>query len=271
LLRNITTNATLCGTGFQGNSDVYGLGIRIGIYLQWASSLIANQTMMDGRRGLAQANLLFLLAICIAVMVMTFRDPCDFSIEIIIMYYMFFGSYFCVFCWPNIYTKKSQVKWTGPTLTRVILMTLYLIMLCHASWFWTRGYDVGFARSPCGTYHFAFGKIDASYFIAIRVFLAVMAISGAVEIAIILPVFTMVFAEDFGQSIKGSDIYRGLFPKSGYEALPTTEAPTAKHTNRLVATLSRWRSKVRERYYDRVTRGLGLFREPVILSKSQRR
>ena len=30
------------GCGFVGNSDVYGLGIRIGLYSQWLSTIISN-------------------------------------------------------------------------------------------------------------------------------------------------------------------------------------------------------------------------------------
>jgi hypothetical protein len=29
--------------GFYGNSDIYGLGIRLGLYFQWAAFLIANE------------------------------------------------------------------------------------------------------------------------------------------------------------------------------------------------------------------------------------
>ena len=34
-----TFNSTLCDSGFVGNSDVYGLGVRSGLHIQWISSL----------------------------------------------------------------------------------------------------------------------------------------------------------------------------------------------------------------------------------------
>ena len=96
-LSDIANNETLCGQGFVGNSDIYGLGVRLGIYLQWLSCLLANHTLPDTRSALAQAYMIFLIAICAAIVVMSVQSTCTFAIEIVILYYMFFGGFFCAF------------------------------------------------------------------------------------------------------------------------------------------------------------------------------
>jgi hypothetical protein len=158
--RNITVDEVLCGEGFEGNSDIYGLGIRVGIYLQWASCLLANHTLPNTRIDLAKDYLIFLIAIAVAVFVMSVQSTCNFALEIVILYYMFFGGYLCICTQPNLTTSKSKVKWLGMTWHNAILRVLYILMIGHSAWFWIHGYDKVFAKLPCGTHHFFFGKIS---------------------------------------------------------------------------------------------------------------
>ena len=115
---NIAGNETLCGEGFAGNPDIYGLGVRLGIYLQWLSCLLANHRLPDTRSALAQAYMIFLTAICAAVVVMPVQSTCTFAIEIVILYYMFYGGCLCVFTWPNLTTKEPNSRWLGMTNVR---------------------------------------------------------------------------------------------------------------------------------------------------------
>lgn len=52
---------------FDGNSDFYGLGIRVGVYLQVLSSWIMNSLNADATADTHDANSIFLLAIIIAI------------------------------------------------------------------------------------------------------------------------------------------------------------------------------------------------------------
>jgi hypothetical protein len=54
---------------FEGNSDFYGLGIRIGIYLQWFSSWISNSVNPSGAAANHDTNTIFLCALLIATAV----------------------------------------------------------------------------------------------------------------------------------------------------------------------------------------------------------
>lgn len=53
--------------GLTGDPDLYGLGIRIGIYLQWISSLLTNVLIPSGVSDSLDTNSIFLFAIFIAI------------------------------------------------------------------------------------------------------------------------------------------------------------------------------------------------------------
>lgn len=78
--------------GFDGNPDLHGLGIRLGVYLQWLSSLMA--TRLKPRQislELLKAHNTFLLAIFVAVMVLTARPHSTHAAEVLVLLYMYFG------------------------------------------------------------------------------------------------------------------------------------------------------------------------------------
>ncbi|KAK4140163.1 uncharacterized protein C8A04DRAFT_40107 [Dichotomopilus funicola] len=53
----------------QGNSDFYGLGIRLGIYLQWASAWVSLLLNPESAQGVLDANSVSLFAVVIATIV----------------------------------------------------------------------------------------------------------------------------------------------------------------------------------------------------------
>lgn len=53
----------------QGNSDFYGLGIRIGIYLQWGSSWLSMLLDPESAQGVLDANSIFVFAVVIATII----------------------------------------------------------------------------------------------------------------------------------------------------------------------------------------------------------
>lgn len=70
------------------------------MYLQWISSIVANQTLPEDRVLWSQSYLVFSLVIAIAIFVITFQNRCVFTIEIVIMDLIFFGGHFSVFFMP---------------------------------------------------------------------------------------------------------------------------------------------------------------------------
>ncbi|KAL6716375.1 hypothetical protein ACLMJK_005941 [Lecanora helva] len=66
-MKEISVFARDTCNGFQGNTDLYGLGIRIGIYLQWISSLLTNIFLPNAISESLDTNAIFLFALFIAI------------------------------------------------------------------------------------------------------------------------------------------------------------------------------------------------------------
>lgn len=77
--------------GFEGNDDLYGLGIRIGIYLQWVSSLLTSLLLPTGASDYLDTNSIFLFAVFIATATATQRNGGLHPAEAFIMLQLCFG------------------------------------------------------------------------------------------------------------------------------------------------------------------------------------
>ncbi|KAI1780855.1 hypothetical protein F4818DRAFT_397069 [Hypoxylon cercidicola] len=68
------TDALSC-EAIEGNPDFYGLGIRIGVYLQWISVWVSVVVDPRSAQSVYDINSVFVFAILVATMVATFADP----------------------------------------------------------------------------------------------------------------------------------------------------------------------------------------------------
>ena len=73
----------------EGNADFYGLGIRIGVYLQWASTWLSLLLDPESSQAVLDANSVFFLAAAIATVIAATRDAP--AIEIYIMLQILLG------------------------------------------------------------------------------------------------------------------------------------------------------------------------------------
>jgi hypothetical protein len=74
VLPSVSRQLSSPGWTFIGNSDLYGLGIRIGIYLQWISGLLANSFLADSVQDLLATNTIFLIALFTALAIISAED-----------------------------------------------------------------------------------------------------------------------------------------------------------------------------------------------------
>jgi len=157
--------------GFSGNSDLYGLGIRVGIFLQWLSSQIAVYFHLEGSNDLSNAYVIFSVAIKIALFVLTFQESA-YTLEVVVIIYMFFGGLLCV----KGYRKRREQA--APTTWRMLLGNSTLItMSIYSSWFWITGRSSDrFVSTPCGTMVFLFARIPARHFGRVSIFFTVLSI-----------------------------------------------------------------------------------------------
>ncbi|KAJ9129444.1 hypothetical protein NKR19_g10370 [Coniochaeta hoffmannii] len=70
---------------------MYGLGIRLGIYMQWLSALLVCGWYIDGLQGLNESYIIFLFAVTIVIIVQTAQTAPTYAVEIVILTYIIFG------------------------------------------------------------------------------------------------------------------------------------------------------------------------------------
>lgn len=160
LHEDILANHTLCAQGFQANTDLYGLGLRFGVYAQWISSILSNNFLPADSAVLKQVYLAVCLAICITTVVLSIYHACIFAVEIELLYWLYWGGFVCVFASsPNSIRLGQTPKWIGIDWIMVIFFAMHMVMAYHAIWFVWYAYDMVFSRMPCGTFHFMLAKL----------------------------------------------------------------------------------------------------------------
>jgi hypothetical protein len=187
--------------GFDGDEDFYGLGIRLGVYLQWSASLIATalQGLEHERRRLTGAYIGAQIAMLAAFLALMFRDSCVFTAEAIVILYFLLGGIASVLG-PDL--MAALLGGRDPELLRLSdFAGLLLISLVAtiSSWFWIRLAAVGdgadFMSTPGGTIIFLFDdvhntglKVASAYMAIICLYLAL----GTLEKAFVL-IYTRLF------------------------------------------------------------------------------
>jgi len=111
------TVSQACGT-FQGNSDLYGLGIRLGVYLQWISSWFVQMLNPNGIMVTHDANSIFVLAVLIAMISATARHDIK-PIESYIMLLICFGYFFTILSLFGVRVQFANPKDLSKLLSRL--------------------------------------------------------------------------------------------------------------------------------------------------------
>ena len=130
---------------FSGNSDLYGIGIRTGFYLQWISTLLATLFTPSQEDVLRIVNLLIQTAVFIGMVVLTVEEEIR-PVEPIITIWLIFGALSSL--------SGSGLNPVG-RLSGVFRVLLYSAVAGYASWFWFVGLDGILERhSECDTIAF---------------------------------------------------------------------------------------------------------------------
>ncbi|CZR63799.1 uncharacterized protein PAC_13696 [Phialocephala subalpina] len=182
-------SATQC-QGFDGNSDFYGLGIRIGVYLQWFSGLLANSFHAESIHDILSTNTIFLLALFIALAISTAKDTIHAS-EVFILLQFYFGFLFTV---SSTYGLRVRAKSTSPAeynrfvefpvLGATIRACLAGAICSYNAWFWFDGVERlsnGILNdSVCPPRLFFFRSFDISNSDGMRIFLKITSVLLAI-------------------------------------------------------------------------------------------
>lgn len=172
--------------GFDGDPDFYGLGIRVGIYLQWITCLVTCAFLPSERESATMTYLIFSISIAVATLVKVFANRCTFVAEMYVILILFWGGFTVVPLSLMRAIAISKVYQPDPAeqmrpLSRKLRWGSHLlnfIMSPVTVWFWIRLASVGqqdFAPGPIGTSLFFFVKIEHGQITGFSIFMAVAA------------------------------------------------------------------------------------------------
>ncbi|KAI5813205.1 hypothetical protein BZA77DRAFT_346480 [Pyronema omphalodes] len=152
--------------GFDGNGDMYGLGIRLGVYIQAFATTLSGAYRQESSRGASFANGFFQFAMFVALVYMTVinRELEVVEAAIIILFT------FCSVSIANPEDKEALKKPEGYRLRdiRKFLrhsfvpfgkMLTELALNLYWTWFWFIGIERQ-KLSPCTGYGFFFSKVS---------------------------------------------------------------------------------------------------------------
>jgi hypothetical protein len=153
--REATNNDAL---GFPANPDIYGLGIRLGIYFQWIGAVLSKwfRGNPEALRDLLDENGIFLLAIFIAsILLCTGGTDSPHAIKILILLHIFFGSTFIIMFDPNISDSFEVISSFWGILVKYMIT---VGMAALGVWFWFTGIYKLPATPGTGNYGFFFAR-----------------------------------------------------------------------------------------------------------------
>ncbi|KAJ9194261.1 hypothetical protein DTO164E3_5660 [Paecilomyces variotii] len=153
----MTPNNTTTTTKFTGDSDTYGLGVRLGIYLQWLATFLATTIRTRSARTIRTSNTIFLIANFAGLLLFTFHRPQVYAIEPLIVLFIVFGA-----AWPFILLAIQIKSGINEAILRVVI---YTAMMGYIMWYFWSGMDVMIRPLPppgsgFGQTAFFFAKVD---------------------------------------------------------------------------------------------------------------
>lgn len=155
----------LCG--FPGNSDMYGLGIRLGFYLNWYGSTLASWIARDEVNGMELSNSLFVAATFLALIIQTAQDNLR-PVEIYIILLLTFGGYMYfvplyiwrfMTCWSPRWDPTRYPRVPVGTMFSVLNWFLLTAVALFQLWFWITGVQRSERTAQCNDFGFLFTKV----------------------------------------------------------------------------------------------------------------
>lgn len=156
--------------GFSGNADMYGLGIRVGFYLQWYGVLLASYLDLEEEtREMLFSNALFVLATFIALVITTARDSSSLQVvEVYIILLLTFGAYATlvpVHLWrlaTGFKARWDPSRFPGVVASEMFSLLYYLLLIAVGAfqlWFWFAWVPQPSRTPECPEYGFFFARI----------------------------------------------------------------------------------------------------------------
>lgn len=135
--------------GFEGNNDIYGIGIRIGIYAQILAVWFANYFLFSEAQVLRDSVSIFSVALLIVALIYAASPQNVFSVEGFVLLQILAWS-----CIMGVRAKSSYSKGIfsrGSLIRKFVCEIVNVVNIGLHVWFWWVG--IGrMKKTPCGTY-----------------------------------------------------------------------------------------------------------------------
>ena len=139
--------------GYVGNSDLYSLGNRLGIYCQWTSTLLAHRSGLGVENEssiLLEADSIFLLAVFCAVVKLTLERTARY-VDIVILLKICFGF---------ILAALQYDHWTGSCTGTILRIMLAVATASYSVWLRSTAHGGNIAYPECPSFTFFFTELD---------------------------------------------------------------------------------------------------------------
>lgn len=169
LLSIISNFVNMSTCTFSGNTDMYGLGIRFGFYLQWYGTILASWIARNEVPSLRFSNSLFVSATFLALIIQTDKDTLR-PVEIYIILLLTFGGYLSFVplyiwrlftcCTPSLDPSRYPRVAAGPIFSILNFLLLVAVSL-YQLWFWfNRAGHASVSGIGCKEFGFFFSQVD---------------------------------------------------------------------------------------------------------------
>ena len=148
------------GCGFEGNGDVYGIGIRIGLYTQWLSTLLTNWLLVNRSAShIRDVNTCFQLAMLIALLSLHRGETNPHAVDVYLIILQILGSTCTI---SSHATTKSQ--WKSTSWGGLVRFGIYWAVAGYSTYYWFYALkNAEFQRANgvgCVDYGFLFAKVQ---------------------------------------------------------------------------------------------------------------
>jgi len=185
----------MAACGFEGNSDMYGIGIRLAFYLQWFTSILAGWIARSEAPSIDFSTTVFIAATFIALIIQTVRNDLA-TVEIYIILLLCFGGYLYLvplYAWrilTGCNPRLDPSRWTRVRPSKFFSFANFWILIavtCFQLWFWFSAVQGNSQEGNCQQYGFLFSKIalDNEAFVAINITLQFLLLLCCVGILVI--------------------------------------------------------------------------------------
>lgn len=142
--------------GFEGNNDAYGLGIRLGIYIQWLIAAASSCFLQDGGQSVVGISNCYRLAMFIGLLFITIKHGPDLQAsEAAVMFLLGAGGAFTAVGAPDLQSGRASTAAVGAAVQVLIRLALG----SYAVWFFSTGMD-RMLHPPCSAFGFLLVKVD---------------------------------------------------------------------------------------------------------------